>query len=165
MRLGLISDTHDCLPMIRAAVRMLNKERVDLVLHAGDLISPFVIPELSALQGQMVGVFGNNDGDRNLLQKKADEWGRCDLRGNVAVLTLEGVRIILLHGHEPDLMGLLQEGNVCDLLVHGHTHQPGITRTGRTLSVNPGEVCGYLTGTGTIAVLDTTDLEPSILAL
>lgn len=44
MRIGILSDTHDYLEMVDAAVGQLNRERVDLVLHAGDYISPFVIP-------------------------------------------------------------------------------------------------------------------------
>jgi predicted phosphodiesterase len=43
MLIGLISDTHDNLPMIEKAVKKLNEENVALVLHAGD----YVLPSLS----------------------------------------------------------------------------------------------------------------------
>ena len=39
--LGIISDSHDNLPKIDAAVAKLNASRVDLVLHAGDYCAPF----------------------------------------------------------------------------------------------------------------------------
>lgn len=44
MRIGLLSDTHDNLQMVDAAVEHLNQERIDLALHAGDYVSPFVVP-------------------------------------------------------------------------------------------------------------------------
>ena len=43
MLVGLISDTHDNLPMVEKAVKRLNEEKVGLVLHAGDYVAPFVI--------------------------------------------------------------------------------------------------------------------------
>ena len=36
MLVGLIADTHDCLPMVDRAVKKLNESDVELVLHAGD---------------------------------------------------------------------------------------------------------------------------------
>jgi len=69
MLIGLISDTHDNLPMIEKAVKKLNEENVALVLHAGDYISPFVIPKFKTLNAPLIGVFGNNDGDHEFLRK------------------------------------------------------------------------------------------------
>ncbi|MCD6495052.1 metallophosphoesterase family protein, partial [Candidatus Bipolaricaulota bacterium] len=40
MKIGIISDTHDNMPKIAAAVRLFNEEHIDLVVHAGDFISP-----------------------------------------------------------------------------------------------------------------------------
>ncbi|MCJ7470999.1 YfcE family phosphodiesterase, partial [Candidatus Bathyarchaeota archaeon] len=62
MLIGLISDTHDCLPLVDKAVKRLNDENVDIVLHAGDYVSPFVIPKFKDLRMKLIGVFGNNDG-------------------------------------------------------------------------------------------------------
>ncbi len=39
--IGILSDSHDNLDAIKKAVNLLNKKKVDLVIHAGDLISPF----------------------------------------------------------------------------------------------------------------------------
>ena len=36
MIVGLLSDTHDHLPIIDEAIKQLNKMNVELVLHAGD---------------------------------------------------------------------------------------------------------------------------------
>ena len=81
MLIGLISDTHDNLPMIEKAVKRLNEEKVELVLHAGDYVAPFVIPKFKALNCKLIGVFGNNDGDHELLRKRFSETSNCEIRG------------------------------------------------------------------------------------
>ncbi|MEM3615578.1 MAG: metallophosphoesterase family protein, partial [Candidatus Methanomethylicia archaeon] len=43
MKIGIISDTHDRLQMIDEAVKRLNEENVEYVLHAGDYIAPFAV--------------------------------------------------------------------------------------------------------------------------
>ena len=40
-----------------------------------------------------------------------------------------------------------------------------IKRHGKTLVINPGEACGYLTGTSTIALLDTGTAEARLISL
>ena len=65
MRIGILADTHDNLPKIERAVRFFNKEKVDFVLHAGDFIAPFAVSKLKGLTCSWLGVFGNNDGEKN----------------------------------------------------------------------------------------------------
>jgi len=50
MIVGIISDTHDRLPMIDEAVKRLNEMNVELVLHAGDYIAPFVASHFKPLK-------------------------------------------------------------------------------------------------------------------
>jgi putative phosphoesterase len=52
-----------------------------------------------------------------------------------------------------------------DVVVHGHTHKADVYRKGKTLVVNPGEVCGYLTNKSTIALLDTDKCEVKLVEL
>jgi predicted phosphodiesterase len=42
-----------------------------------------------------------------------------------------------------------------DVVCFGHNHQIDISRHGKTLAVNPGEIYGLLTGHSTFAVYDT----------
>jgi putative phosphoesterase len=165
MRIGLLSDTHDNLPMVEKAVARLNGLSPDLVLHAGDFVAPFVIPRLAALSCPCIGVFGNNDGDRALLAARARESGNVEIRGCFTVRQAGGRSIALLHGTEPDALGEVAGAGIFDAVVCGHSHRPSISEIGSTLVVNPGEVCGYLTGKGTIAVLETGRLEAEILEI
>jgi len=164
MIIGIISDTHDRLPYIDKAVQKLNEENVELVLHAGDYVAPFVVECFKALKVPLIGVFGNNDGDKALLKKKFAEIG-SDIRGEFAFVLADNLRIALLHGDDTELMRSLLELESHDVLVSGHTHVAKAYRKGNTLVINPGAVCGYLTGKASIAVFDTESLEVKIIAL
>ncbi|MCK4491079.1 MAG: metallophosphoesterase family protein, partial [Candidatus Altiarchaeales archaeon] len=58
--IGLMSDSHHHMDAIRGAVEFFNSRGVDLVLHAGDLISPFTAGEFGKLGCRFVAVYGNN---------------------------------------------------------------------------------------------------------
>jgi len=165
MLIGLMSDTHDNLPMIDKAVTKLNEEGVELVLHAGDYVAGFVVPRFRQLKAKLIGVFGNNDGDHELLRKRFSENNRLELRGNFAEISVGGLKIALLHGGDEELLEALINQEGFDVVVHGHTHMHEIRRIGKTLVVNPGEVCGYLTGKSTFALLDTAKREAKIVEL
>jgi hypothetical protein len=165
MLVGLIADTHDRLPMVEKAVKRLNEENVGLVLHAGDYVAPFVIPKFKDLKARLIGVFGNNDGDHELLKRRFSECKGLEMRGNFAEMTIDGLRVALLHGHEEELLKALVEGESFDVVVHGHTHRVEVYKKGRTLVVNPGEVCGYLSGKSTIALFDTVKREVRLVNL
>jgi putative phosphoesterase len=99
MLIGAISDTHDNLPLIEKAVQALNEQKVGLVLHAGDYVAGFVVPKLAKLNCPLIGVFGNNDGDHELLKKRFSETANCTIHDRFTQITIESYRIALLHGH------------------------------------------------------------------
>lgn len=165
MLIGIMSDTHDNLQRTKDAVARLNSEGVDLVLHAGDINSPFVIPVLKDLKSEMIGVFGNNDGDWQQLTRKCSEFAHLSFRGTFARFTSGGLSVGLIHGSDRDLLETLIAGRSFDLLVFGHTHQADIRTHGKMLAVNPGEVCGYLTGNSTVAIVDSADRHATIIQL
>jgi putative phosphoesterase len=165
MLLGLISDTHDHLPLVEKAIKRLNAEKVDLVLHAGDYTSPFTIPKFKALCCRLIGVFGNNDGDHELLKKRFNENVNCEVRGRFAQVDAKGFKIALLHGDETELQNALVNCQGFDAVVSGHTHVSVNRVSGKTLVVCPGEVCGYLYGKPTLALLDTAERKTTIIEL
>jgi len=171
MLVGIMSDTHDNLPLIDRAVKKLIDEKVELVLHAGDYISPFVIPHFKPFKGKFTGVFGNNDGDHEFLKRRFAEFG-LEIRGIFAEVKIDGLRIALLHGGEPggppgasELLKSLISSDCYDVIVHGHVHEAKAYKKGKTLIINPGEVCGYLTGKPSMAILNTETMEAKIVPL
>jgi putative phosphoesterase len=155
MLIGAISDSHDNLPQIEKAVQALNNQKVGLVFHAGDYVAGFTIPKFKALNCKLIGVLGNNDGDHELLKKRFSETTNCTIHDRFTTETIEGYRVALLHGHETELLNAIIDSESFDAVIHGHSHNLNIERKGKTLSINPGELCGYLTGKSTLAILDT----------
>ena len=153
MIIGLISDTHDRLPLIERAVKRLKEERVKLVLHAGDYISPFTAKPFANLDAPIIGVFGNNCAETETLRRVYSEVG-ADLRGYFAEVEEDGLRIALTHGHLKSEMDKAMGGGY-DVVVRGHSHRASVREEKGILIINPGEVCGYLTGNSTVAFLDT----------
>ena len=164
MIVGIIADTHDRLPLLDKAVKRLNEEKVELVLHAGDYVAPFVVSHFKPLKANLVGVFGNNDGDKELLKKWFTELG-AEIRGKFAELMVDGLRIALLHGDETELLRSIIDVESYDVIVHGHTHEAKTYRKGKTLVINPGEACGYLSEKPTIAILNTQTLDAKTIHL
>ncbi len=150
MKIGILSDSHDNLPALERAVERFNAEKVDLVLHAGDFVSPFTSIPLAKLRAPFVGVFGNNDGDRLYLVRRFDGIGA--IHSGVHSFVRDGVRIVLMH--EPQAIDALVASEAYDLIVYGHTHKLDV-RIGRPAVVNPGEAGGWLTGRSTSVVFDT----------
>jgi len=165
MLIGLISDTHDNLPQIEKAVNHLNNAGVQLVLHAGDYCAPFTLAKFKNLNCKLIGVFGNNDGDHELLKKRFSETPNCEAHGRFAQVDVGGYKIALLHGDEPELLFALIGSQSFNAVVHGHSHNKGVEQRGNTLIINPGELCGYLTGKSTLCLLDTEKNEVEIVEL
>ncbi len=150
MKLGILADSHDNLPALERIVARLSAEGVDLVLHAGDFVSPFTSIPLAKLHAPLVGVFGNNDGDRLYLTQRFEKIGAIYV--GVHTFEIGGLRVALMH--EPKSIDALVVSGDHDLIVYGHTHQLDL-RPGRPAIVNPGEAGGWLTGCSTAVLFDT----------
>lgn len=159
MLIGIISDTHDNMPAIQRAVIILTQRRVEHVIHAGDFCSPFTFRALKHLKCDFTGIYGNNDGEKLLLQKLSD--GRIFVQPHT--LELAGRRIIMIHEHQ--IVDALPDSGHYDLVVYGHTHTPDIRKQGNTLIVNPGELGGWLYGKSTMAIADLSTMSAELLEL
>ena len=165
MLIGVMSDTHDDILQTKKAVSHFNREGVEQVLHAGDLVSPFMLDILKELSAPLSAVFGNNDGDRSLLEKKSAAYPHLRIAGTFARPDMGGMRIALVHGNDRELLETLAGCTSIDLLVYGHTHRPEVRMRGSLLIVNPGEVYGQLTGRSTVALVDTVKRSAEIVEI
>jgi hypothetical protein len=165
LRIGIISDTHDNLQSVEKAINRLNQEKVNLVLHAGDYVSPFVIPKFKTLNCKLIGVFGNNDGDHTFIRQKFSETENCAIHSLFAEVVVDNFRIALLHGEETELLNVLINSQYFDAVIYGHSHSVFSGKNGKTLIINPGELCGYLTGRSTMMILNTNKKETEIIDL
>jgi len=155
---GIMADSHDNRTAIQKAVALFNQRGTGLVIHAGDMISPFCRLDFDDLACSMQLVFGNNDGERIGLHAAFQSKGT--LQDGPRVFEYEGKSFLIMH--EDGCVDRLQSLNSIDVVVYGHTHVPDI-RSGPPLIINPGEAGGWLNGRSTVAVLDLKTMQAEIV--
>lgn len=154
--IGIISDSHDNLPALNDAVEYLNALELEMVIHAGDYIAPFSAIELKKLNTKIVGVFGNNDGEKDGLRKHLPELVE------LAEFEHKGKRFAVYHGTLPQVVDALVKSKKYDVVVRGHNHNAQIEDIDGVLLINPGEVCGYQTKRRTLCLLDVDSMQAEI---
>ncbi|MBI5831396.1 MAG: metallophosphoesterase [Armatimonadetes bacterium] len=162
MKVGILADSHDHLHALRAAARTMLTAGVEHIIWAGDFVAPFALPPIQSVRVPVTGVLGNNDGERLFLARRFAEFG-WELQPKFAFPTLGTVRFAVHHEQEP--VDALAHSGLYDVVVYGHTHELDVRRVGDALVINPGETCGWLTGSATCVVLELESLEPTVVNL
>ncbi|OWK43556.1 metallophosphoesterase family protein [Fimbriiglobus ruber] len=160
MRIGIVSDTHDRAEAVAEAVRLLAEQRVELVLHCGDIESPDTVHFFRPIPTHFV--FGNWDKDKARLSAAIKTIGGT-AHDSFGALELAGKRIAWVHSHERHQLYQLEHCDYFDYVFYGHTHVREQHRTGKTLVANPGAL--FRANPKTCIVLDvvTGELKPLII--
>ncbi|MCK9432010.1 MAG: metallophosphoesterase [Candidatus Omnitrophica bacterium] len=133
VRIGVLSDTHIQDSRARLPAAILDAFRkVDLVFHAGDIVSLGVIDELKEACSRVFVVAGNMDQDP--VKKKYP---------SKLLLDISGYRVGLTHGSGPaaglpESLKVIFKGDGCELIVFGHSHRPFNEVMDGVLFFNPG---------------------------
>jgi putative phosphoesterase len=154
MRIGIVSDTHDQLRNVASIVAIFEAARVARVVHTGDITQPKTLRAFAGLTVPLVGVYGNNDREREGLALACTETG-ADFVDGPRELAWAGRRVLVTHDPKELAADRLLG---CDVLLHGHEHRPTLERRDGVLIVNPGECAGHLKGYNAVGVLDLDTL-------
>jgi uncharacterized protein len=122
LKIGIISDTHDDVENVQSAIEIFNTEKVTHVIHAGDYIFPGIVLEFKKLEAKLIGVLGNNDGERVHLLKNFLSIG-AELKGELGEVELDGVLFGIYHGTDEQLKRKLVDSGKYDVIITGHTHR------------------------------------------
>lgn len=122
MKIGIISDTHDDIENVQRAIELLNTERVEYVIHAGDYIFPGIVIEFKKLNAKLIGVLGNNDGEKVHLLKNFLNIGG-ELKGEIGEIELDGLIFGIYHGTDKEVKEKLINSRKYDIIISGHTHK------------------------------------------
>jgi len=148
VRIGLVSDTHIPTQLDRLPAALLRQlEGVDAILHAGDIVTPYVLDLLGAI-APTTAVAGNMD-PPELATRLSDR----------RLLSLGGHTIGLKHGHQPHGLQSHYIGESYDapqmslffqlmsaqlpgagIIVFGHFHKPVVKEWQGITFINPGSV-------------------------
>jgi len=145
MKIGIISDSHDDVEKINRAIDIFSENKVENVIHAGDIISPPMVKEFQRLtdQGiQFFGVLGNIDGEKKGLQRAFDSINGNFL-GDFGKIEIDGLKFGVYHGTDDKKVKKIIDSNKFDVFIYGHTHRrfpenDNIVKIGKTIVLNPG---------------------------
>ena len=160
---GLLSDTHIPTKAAKLPSRVFDLfQKVDYIIHAGDLVSLDVVDTLKQL-APVVAVRGN-----------MDDSAVCDALPELTELTVDRWRIGVTH--DPGVlfgrskMRVIAEENNFNVLVYGHTHHPSTLWEDGRLFINPGSPTNPLPPflvkpTVAVLTLSRRTVEPEIISL
>jgi len=166
MHIGIVSDTHDDLNAVAAAVELFAREGVDSVVHCGDFVAPFSVTPFDiggADAPEFYAVRGNNDGEW-AVQSTVESFGTY--LGEAGTLSVgggesaESVNVAVTHGTSQLVVDALVDCGDYDYVFHGHTHEHGVEARDGTVRVNPGGLPIPVDGADDVfhvATLDTSE--------
>ena len=158
MKIGVISDTHlkDVDPRLTTIYQKYFFD-VDMIIHAGDLVSPAIVDffskkPLHVVQGNMY-----NSSIQARFPKKA-------------LLDAQGFRLGLIHGWGSPFgieRRIRSEFKDVHVIVYGHSHRPANHMDKGILFFNPGTATGQcISGSNSIGILDIgEEVEGTIIKL
>jgi putative phosphoesterase len=161
MKIGIISDSHDHIENIEKSFRVFKDRKVDYVLHLGDYVNPNSVRACRDIK--LVGIFGNNDGDKFRLATAFNAVGG-ELKGDFHEFEENGLKFACYHGSEPQIRDALVECGTYDIVLCGHTHECINKTTGNTILLNPGTAHGF-GGRATIMIFDTRTKAAEVIGL
>ena len=136
MHVGIVSDTHDNLDSVEAAVATFEAEDVDAVVHCGDFVAPFSVTPFDG-DWAFHAVRGNNDGEW-AVQSTVEDFGTY--HGEMGELTLDGAEVAVYHGTSGAIVDALVDCGRYEYVLHGHTHERGTDERDGAVRINPGGI-------------------------
>lgn len=149
MKIGVISDTHipDRFEHIPEVV-LEAFEQVDMVMHAGDLVSLAALDELKSVCQRVEAVSGNMD-SQAVMRKFPPKQ----------LFNIQGFKIGLMHGSGApvNLISMLKDAfkdDKPDVIIFGHSHQPMNKLEDGILFFNPGSATDTLLSDASYGIIE-----------
>jgi putative phosphoesterase len=161
MKIGIMSDSHDHLENIVKCIEVFKNKKVDYVLHLGDYVNPNSVRACHNIK--LVGIFGNNDGDKYRLITAFNDIGG-EVKGDFHEFEEDGLKFACYHGTEPQLTDALIKCDKYDVVIYGHIHECINEMIGNTLALNPGTAHGF-GNKATIMIFETQLKQAELITL
>lgn len=146
MKLVIASDIHGSAPQLEKLLDVFQESGAEKLVLLGDLLyhgprndlpegyaPKKVISLLNSLKEKILAVRGNCEAEVD--QMVLD----FPVLAEYAVLYVDQLAIYLTHGHHYNAQQLLPMSDG-EILLHGHTHIPGIWKVGEKTILNPGSI-------------------------
>jgi putative phosphoesterase len=157
MIIGILSDIHDNINNLAIALDKLKAQGATELVFCGDFCAPFAAKALAESDFNVHAIFGNNDGDRYLIQKNTLAFDNFKIYGEYigdtdSQLVLDNVKIGATH--YPFYAKPMIKTGWYDCVFYGHSHKADKQLFASRLLLNPGEIAGIF-GPPSYAYIDT----------
>ncbi len=144
MKIGIVSDSHKKIHLLKEAIDRLKKDGAEYLVHAGDIVLKESLDVLRDSKLPYQAVIGNNDihlmefiNDYNLFQEP--HYFKI---GNIKTKLM----------HLPYYLN-----NDVELIIYGHTHYFFAKVNQGSLYINPGEICARKKPLSEFAMIENGD--------
>lgn len=170
MKLAIVSDSHDNIPRIDQMLGIIKNEKIDTIIHCGDVTTLVTIKYLSKrFVGKIYLSLGNAD-KMHGLEKKDIKLKNVVVFENFGELEANNINIAFVHF--PEIAKKLANTKKYNFVFYGHTHKPWEetikgargTSTSSVSLINPGTLCGDF-NKSTFAMLDLDSKELKLVIL
>jgi len=165
MKILVISDIHENFHNLLLALEEAKRRSVEQIICLGDLMNTGIAKVLAIQEIPVFMIWGNNDGEKvEIMQTALQDDSNLDVSVNVYdFMELDGRKLFLSHYN--DLAEPMAQSGLYDAVFFGHNHKASVKNIGKTIVVNPGEICAQKTGLSTMAIYDTKNNEVEIVTL
>jgi putative phosphoesterase len=155
MFLGILSDTHDNAANTRRALELFKRQRVEFIIHCGDITTPEMVQLFDGWSAAFV--FGNVDVAEAKLIAAVSRLSEPASIGHRYTGIIGGASVAAYHGNDDEYLDTLIVSGQYDYVFYGHTHLRRDETIGRTRVINPGSLGGRKEKTRSVCVLSLPD--------
>lgn len=163
MIIGILSDTHNNLLSLAAALALFEREGVKTVIHCGDFTGVEVAKKLTGLR--VICVFGNGDFASGEIRQELIRQNAENYAGLIFTGRIDDVHIAATHGHLPGQISELVHSGGYDYIFYGHTHQHKEEHFGYTRLINPGALGGMQREEQRVCLLDLASRKSNFVRI
>lgn len=139
MKIAILSDTHDNTPAIVWTIEYLNKNKITIALHAGDMINPGILYRFrDHYDGHLHFVFGNNDGEQALAERRANMAENITCHLHEMRESFNNTSFFM--NHYSSISETVAKSGDVDVSIGGHDHEFRVSKYKKTLFINPGNM-------------------------
>jgi putative phosphoesterase len=163
MKICILSDSHDHIPLLEYAVAEAKERGAEAILHCGDVVAPSTLQKINKFGLPVHVIHGNNTGDLYTLGQLASRsQSVIHYHGMDAAIELAGKRIFMVH--YPHYARAMATTGDWDLVCCGHSHKIKFEQLDningeKTPLINPGTVGGVGSSPATYVMVDLESME------
>lgn len=152
MKIGIISDSHNHLTNLQAALSIFHRENISVLVHCGDMTTT----ETAAALGEFRVIHACGNGDyasgeihQTLLHLNPQSFSAPVFTGEV-----DGISFAVTHGHLSGKIQELVQSGLYRYVFFGHSHRRHDETAGACRLINPGALGGLKTEQRSALILD-----------